>query len=54
MKLLASVANKRLTAKLNPLAATLTENRGWGLASHRASTTGYSRNRRDVFNELLG
>src|SRR6266403_2128779 len=30
MNLLASVANKRLTARLNPLAATLTKNRGVG------------------------
>src|SRR5213082_1178968 len=29
-RLPASVANKRLTAKLNPLDATLTRNRGWG------------------------
>jgi hypothetical protein len=27
----ASVANRRLTAELNPLDATLTKNRGWGL-----------------------
>jgi len=30
MDLLTSVANKRLTAGLTPLAATLTKNRGWG------------------------
>jgi len=32
MDLLTSVANKRLTAGLTPLAATLTKNRGWGPA----------------------
>ena len=30
----ASVANKRLTALLNPLDATLTKNTGWGYSSH--------------------
>src|SRR5580700_10283099 len=30
MNLSASVANKRLAAKLTPLDATLTKNRGWG------------------------
>jgi hypothetical protein len=30
----ASVANKRLTAQLSPLAATLTKNRGWGCSEH--------------------
>src|SRR5258708_16180894 len=30
MHLRASVANKRLTVELSPLAATLTKNRGWG------------------------
>ena len=30
MHLPASVANKRLTVELSPLAATLTKNRGWG------------------------
>src|SRR6266849_7233230 len=33
MDLPASVANKRLTAKLSPLDATLTKNRGWGYSS---------------------
>src|SRR5713226_158214 len=33
MDLLASVANKRLTAELNPLDATLTKNEGWGYSS---------------------
>src|SRR5713101_4171831 len=31
----ASVANKRLTVWLNPLDATLTKNRGWGLRPSR-------------------
>src|SRR5882724_8743292 len=37
MNLLASVANKRLTARLNPLAATLTKNRGVGAPPFDAS-----------------
>src|SRR5882672_7688915 len=42
MNLPASVANKRLTAELTPLAATLTKNRGEGLppCAHPASANG--------------